>query len=271
MNNIISDPDDHATNFPLHDLEREKSATKDCTDPWKQIPFFEYLPLEDQYGIRLLHILPGAPEDILQCECVHYPSCRVSQTPEYTAISYTWGDLSQKGLILVNGRKHYITENAMDVLLYVRSEQDTRIARVWIDTICIDQSNVVERNHQVRLMGQIYSNAQQTVVWLGKESEDSDLAMDFIPLVDKTLKDFEGSESVIDYMFLQKLNTGRDSLAWEALGNLLARPWFQRVWVIQEVALSHTAYMVCGSKRLDWEHVGNMIENLYMISGAFPI
>jgi hypothetical protein len=242
----------------------ETDNTQETVRPnWEQIPLFQFCRLEDRNDIRLLHILPGNPGDLLQCKCIRYPSSRGlpgSQRPEYTAISYTWGDLNRKEPILLNNKKHYTTQNAKNVLLRIRSRQTSQI--VWIDAICIDQDHITERNHQVRLMDQIYSNAQQTFIWLGQASEDSDLAMDFILTINQALDDLEGSESVTDTMLLQKTATQRDSPSWVALGNLFARPWFQRVWVNQEAALSRAAHMVCGERKLAWEDVGCMIENL---------
>ena len=58
----------------------------------------------------------------------------------------------------------------------------------WIDSICIDQSNLQERAHQVQLMQLIYRQAEQVIVWLGKPSNDSDLAIDFIKILDKTTR-----------------------------------------------------------------------------------
>jgi hypothetical protein len=230
---------------------------------WHQIPLFHFDRLEDRHDIRLLHVLPGKPGDVLQCKCIRCPLGRgpsESPGPEYTAISYTWGNVNQTEPILLNDRKYYTTQNARDVLLHMRSQQTTQV--VWIDAICIDQNTIAERNDQVRRMDQIFANAQQTLVWLGHASEDSDVAMDFIPTINQALSDLEGSESLTDTMLLQKLATQLDSPSWVALGNLFARPWFQRVWVIQEVALSRITHIVCGERKLAWEDVGCMIENM---------
>jgi hypothetical protein len=52
--------------------------------------------------------------------------------------------------------------------------------RLWIDAICINQSDFDERNQQIRLMSKIYSNSKNIDVWLGDQSEGSDQAMDFL-------------------------------------------------------------------------------------------
>ena len=234
----------------------------DHLDRWDQILPFKYSPLQGQQGIRLLHIIPGEKDYILHCKCIPYSSFASPTTPKYTAISYTWGDSAQKEAILLNEGKHYITRNAKEVLLSVRDPLDSRI--VWIDAICINQSDITERDTQVRIMRQIYGNAEQTLVWLGKASEDSSLAIDFIPLVNKALGELGGPETISDdTSLLAKLQTSRDSPGWEALGSLLARPWFHRVWVVQEVALSRTVHVMCGDKRLGWDEFGSMIGGLY--------
>jgi hypothetical protein len=112
-------------------------------------------------------------------------------------------------------------------------------------------------------MGDIYANAHRTLVWLGHASEDSDLAMDFIPKINEAFKIIKDSPEVTEELLLKTLQVERASSTWEALGNLLSRPWFQRLWVIQEVALSATVYAVCGGRSLEWAIIGDMIENLY--------
>jgi hypothetical protein len=112
-------------------------------------------------------------------------------------------------------------------------------------------------------MGDIYANAHRTLVWLGHASKDSDLAMDFISKIDKAFNIIKDSPEVTEELLLKTLQVERASSAWEALGNLLSRPWFQRLWVIQEVALSATVYAVCGGRSLEWTIIGDMIENLY--------
>lgn len=125
--------------------------------------------------------------------------------PRYTAISYTWGDPSSEHPTMLNGRMYYVPQNAYDVLLRVRSPHENRM--IWIDTICIDQTNITEKNNQVRLMVDIYSSAQQTLVWLGSATEDSAVAMDFILVLKQALEELEGFKEVTDKMLLEKTST----------------------------------------------------------------
>lgn len=72
-----------------------------------------------------------------------------------------------------------ITDSVKDILLELRSSETERV--LWIDAMCINQKDIDERNRQVWLMGQVYSKAKAVIIWLGPQSEDSDLAMEFIP------------------------------------------------------------------------------------------
>jgi hypothetical protein len=104
---------------------------------------------------------------------------------------------------------------------------------MWIDAICIDQSSKSERSHQITLMTQIYSQAAQVVVYLGEETEDSSLAIKSILRVEDL----------------------SEPLHVEAILIFFQRPWFTRMWVIQEVLFARAAIVVCGSQMLYWERI----------------
>ncbi|RFU28597.1 hypothetical protein B7463_g7735, partial [Scytalidium lignicola] len=198
-----------------------------------QIPTFQYDDLSGPSCIRLLRILPGKDGDIVQCQCS--PFSFQGPRPEYTAISYTWGVVRYTELIVLNGKQHLTTKNAREVLEYMRCG-DCQIT-IWIDAICINQDSIPERDSQVRLMGSIYSHAQQTMIWLGTAFNDSDMAIDFVPVIQKALDILEESGEVTDKLLLEATASDAKSPQWQALQRLLVRPWFQRIWVIQEVTL----------------------------------
>lgn len=220
----------------------------------EQIPSFRYDALPDTSHIRLLHVLPGTNGDIIRCKCLPYSLLR--PRPEYTAISYTWGDASLTEPIVLNGGRYFTTKNAREVLEYVR--RTGGMHAIWIDAICINQNDIPERNAQVRLMDSVYSHAQQTVVWLGEVSNDSDLALDFVPVINSALHSLRESGEVTEKLLLETTATDSNSPQWQALGRLLARPWFQRIWVIQEVALSQAVNVACGEKTLSWHALSSM-------------
>src|SRR5205809_985995 len=100
----------------------------------------------------------------------------------------------------------------------------------------INQQNLTEKNHQVRLMRIIYQNALQVVISLGKPTDDSALAMDFIETLRTAVRDLRQKKLLISEKAVLK-RAGRPfrDPAWTALGKLFDRLWFTRIWVVQEV------------------------------------
>lgn len=85
----------------------------------------------------------------------------------YNCLSYAWGDSKPEHLLLINGQKFYVKKNLFDFLENTRGQTKYKHVEYWIDALCIDQSNVAERNHQVAQMGMIYSKARHVIAWLG--------------------------------------------------------------------------------------------------------
>jgi len=117
-------------------------------------------------NIRLVEILPGHGDEQIACR-MHVAV--LDKNTEYTALSYVWGDETLTKKIKINGKTFTIRGNLWDFLHEARrSEFKTCL---WIDAICIDQTADEERSHQVAMMGDIYSNAGNVVVWLGLRSK----------------------------------------------------------------------------------------------------
>jgi hypothetical protein len=183
--------------------------------------------------------------------------------PPYTALSYTWGNQSRKRKILVDGQPFLATENLENALRHLRHEENDLY--LWVDAICIDQNNDEEIEHQIRLMPVIFSNAQETRVWLGAEENNSDRAIDFVERLSRM--HLEGSSSVDDTSaeVADRALSG-SSQPWEdeaelvALQDLLTRGYWFRVWIVQEIALSRNVAIFCGRRKLNWASVLNATE-----------
>jgi hypothetical protein len=201
------------------------------------------LPTEDH--IRLLLLQPGTGVEPICCQLV---VTTLASAPEYESLSYVWGNVSDPVTISLqaleadNQYGHAVTQNCFAALQRLRRQDRQRT--MWIDALCIDQSNPREQSHQITLMSDIYSQASGVVVYLGESSADSDLAVDCILHYDDP-----DPSSVLEY-------TRSDALD-EALHNLFHRPWFRRVWVIQEVAFARKATVICGTRMFDWSALQN--------------
>ncbi|KAF5551867.1 heterokaryon incompatibility 6 OR allele [Fusarium mexicanum] len=202
-------------------------------------------PLPSPSHIRLVYLHPGTDEAIY-CEL---KAVSIHSAPSYEALSYTWGDPSSTETIAMTTqgsktRQHFsVTSNCFSALKRLRYKDRLRV--LWIDALAIDQSHVDERNHQVSLMSKIYSQAAGVIVYLGESTHDSDLAIEFImecydPSPDNTSLSFPRSDTLMD-----------------ALRNFFLRPWFIRVWVIQEVFLSSEKTIYCGEKDIPWSAMEN--------------
>lgn len=118
-----------------------------------------------------------------------------------------------------------------------RLRQPSRNRRVWVDAICINQSDVDERHAQVAIMGQIYRRASHVIVDIGEGSEDSDEALTLIQSLSPTHL----------YPMVEGLNIQ------EKVNTLYRRPWFSRIWVLQEVFMAQKASVLCGRRYVPWD------------------
>src|SRR2546423_1242160 len=136
----------------------------------KESTAYKYEALDTDVSIRLLQLEPekDAEACVVTINIIHVT---LDQNPDYEALSYTWGEPIFDQLIQIGRNSHLlVTENLMRALKRLRHHTERRT--LWIDQICIDQSNVKERSHQVTLMRRIYQQARETLVWLGEETEE---------------------------------------------------------------------------------------------------
>jgi hypothetical protein len=118
--------------------------------------------------IRLIELLPGSYDDYICCRMV---VVSLDNEPEYKALSYTWGGPEITLPICVEGCILSSTLNLESALRQFRLRNE--ILTLWIDAICINQLDNEERTQQVTLMGDIYSQSKEVVIWLGKDLDSS--------------------------------------------------------------------------------------------------
>ncbi|KAI4695301.1 uncharacterized protein J4E84_001927 [Alternaria hordeiaustralica] len=170
---------------------------------------------------------------------------------EYEALSWCWGRAVSDYVVLVTkGDQSYKMPVRKDLALalkYLRHQGRPRI--LWIDAICIDQENDVERNQQVQMMSRIYTRAANVCIWLGQQDNESEVAFKFIKEEITHLKDFDAISSDKDY-------GGK----WLALMVLMQREWFSRRWVVQELSLANKAEIWCGPDSMPWKEFAVAVE-----------
>lgn len=150
-----------------------------------------------------------------------------------------------------------IAQNLCVALRHFRHQKECR--RLWVDALCINQEDDNERSSQVPLMGGIYRRANRVIAWIGPEENNSSEALELISYI--------GRQVEINWRIASiRPAKGSKDLAWaelaaeapfnerqlQCLSLLFQRPWFERIWVRQEISLATQAIMKCGNKEVEW-------------------
>ena len=141
---------------------------------------------------------------------------------------------------------------------------------LWVDTVCIYQQDIDERDAQLKRMGNIYALAARTIVWLGQEDDDSKRAQAVLQYlgeqVEFTVDTFaaDSPDAMEPEWFLGSYPLHYDENSWVALVALFQRAWFSRVWVVQEVQLANRyAVAQCGDTLISWHVLQKALLLLY--------
>jgi hypothetical protein len=247
--------------------------------PAQQVDPLRYERLQPG-SIRLLRILArGTSPNVITCRLAHF---ELVSCPPYTTLSYTWGSDRRTANIIVNGRAFGVRKNLLAFLEQAVSSNEDPDRLFWIDQICINQQDTEERNEQVMQIGRVYKEAANMVIWLGQASfwKDSDMAMSLIQDVAQWVRDQDrgegdrgegdrgegdrGEEAAGDKdSGKQKTEKNRILLTKDqanAVIELLERPYWSRLWIVQEISLSKKADVWCGSARVDIEAIATFIK-----------
>lgn len=122
---------------------------------------------------------------------------------------------------------------------------------LWVDALCINQEDNDEKSVQISMMGKIYENCRCSLMWLGEEEAASDLALELIGHFEEAVgDDFDLKRNP---RFRELIFGDQFSRHWEAIGELFKRPYWQRLWNLQETVLPRSQYLCCGSAMASWE------------------
>ena len=198
--------------------------------------------LNDPPSIRLLELeLDSNETSKIYAKIDTY---KIPLQPDYDALSYTWGIDTDLVNIEINAYEYPVTPNLRDALQQFRQNQynnEKTKRKLWVDAICIHQADHVEKSSQLMLMKDIYAGARNVLIWLGKPDTLTELAFD-------TLERFSADDGTPDgsatYKDIDILGTVDEREA--AIKLLIERPYFDRVWIIQEVVVAKKAIVFCG-------------------------
>ncbi|KAM5350442.1 hypothetical protein ACJ41O_006947 [Fusarium nematophilum] len=189
--------------------------------------------------IRLLLLQPGAYKDPLVGNLVEVELEAAEGT--YTALSYGWGSSDDPDRLLVDGGYFKITPNLDRALRHLRSRSTVR--KTWVDAVCINQFDVMEKMNQVPLMSIIYRHAEMVFSFLGEATPSSAIGMDILSFLTSNQHFDDGSP-------WNRLPT--EEVA-DGLQDILQRAYFKRIWIVQEAALGRRVRMQVGSVSIEWD------------------
>ena len=161
----------------------------------------------------------------------------------FEALSYTWGGAVGTNNITLNGCQFLVTQNLWDALVHLRFRKIPRT--MWIDSLCINQGDVLERSSQVQLMPRIYQSASRTVIWLG-ETSLREAAVMYCGLNDEVFSfEKEGGQRV-EFEAMRKNLYGPHQDFFATIPRLFSLPWWSRIWTIQEVGVAKYVTILAG-------------------------
>jgi len=248
---------------------------------------YQHTPLPEGDSIRVCQLEPGNEADDVHVRLLTFD---LSTEVPYTALSYVWGHPEDRATVRCHGKRLTIPASLLEALKAIR--HPTLDEWLWADSICIDQQNTREKNHQVALMGNIYGQASRVTVWLGADPDDiasgafslaKQIALHEHPLLSNIRavkpphQELSSSAEWIrmgvhaDPQALSDLDSG-ERRRWEHLAEVSRRPWFTRIWVIQEVGMaSSRTSVMCGNRTIPWQQLAEAARQMLFRAHAFLV
>lgn len=216
---------------------------------------YSYRPLLTPDSTRVLVLFPAQRTvDDLRC---HMDEIRLSDSEDegqgFTALSYVWGPDEALHMIWFGNHLLRIRPNLDSALRNLRRRD--RSIRLWVDAVCIDQSDLIERNHQVQQMRDIFSAASETVIYLGPQDGGNTgySAWNFLERHSSWALD---ENRDVDHGVAARLEKHLIHFRGELKDvelDVLSRSWFRRLWVFQEAVVSRSLSIQCGNRRISWD------------------
>jgi hypothetical protein len=205
----------------------------------------------NRHGIRLLTVkVDESP--IITCTL---NTVALLDEPSFKALSYQWGREKAPQLLLLDGEEMEITANLDKALRQLRQENHSPL---FVDALCINQSDNSEKSEQVMLMKEIYSKATEVIAWLGPAECQSDGAMELMKTFGKFAPQSEMTPGIVGGNISSEGCFADEVALWDAVDGLLGRPYWQRTWILQELVLAKTVLFRCGTKSATFEDLHSL-------------
>jgi hypothetical protein len=223
---------------------------------------YKYERLQTPQSIRLLQLSRGERDDPVQC---YLFEVRLDDWPPYEAISYTWGDPSDKSLLDCSNKTISVPRNLIEALRMLRRPDRLRI--LWADAVCINQKDLEERGSQVALMARIFSEASRVLAWLGHGNSSliqraSSYICWYLNREDNdniARYSWGGEEMSVNDSDATAFKIPADDVTTKALWYLFEYPYFSRGWVVQELVLPKSVEVYCDEACINYRFLENFV------------
>lgn len=228
----------------------------------RPLPEFRHEELRSNTCIRLVQIHAQLLRGDISCTLQHYES-DTRTCPEYTALSYVWGDSTPTHTIYVNSLVYRIHQSLWEFLSHVRTKADTERTWFWTDLLCIDQAHHGEKNEQISRMGDIYAQAASVTSWLGNHEKTAE-ALRILVEISGEIDTGPAPKYAWSSSESERIHKACDQLAFR-------EPYWERVWIFQEVACSKDCIVACGDTSVNFEDLLHKMEIAMKRSVRFDI
>ncbi|KAB8207040.1 heterokaryon incompatibility protein-domain-containing protein [Aspergillus parasiticus] len=238
-------PDSFVSQISLYTtlaISGQRSTVNSNVYVWKPLK-------EPARHIRLLHLLPGKGIEDLRGDLI---ISAITDRVEYDAISYTWGSALQPFTLHTTEGNIPITTSLYVALMRMRKHKEA--IWLWVDAICINQKDDIEKAAQISMMPDIFRSATRVYAWIGEEGDGSSEVIETLKQIAKQRLE-PTMPSSNRYQDIPPL--GR--IFWNNLGKLLERKWFRRIWIVQEIVLARDIMVLCGKESVPWSQFCDMI------------
>ncbi|CAN8101822.1 unnamed protein product [Discula destructiva] len=199
--------------------------------------------------------------------------------PPYETLSYVWGSPDKSSVVAVDRpgeegpARLAVTESLITALRYLRHKQQKR--NLWIDAICLNQADYTELSQQVPRRGEIYRLAYTGIAWLGVEGNGSSHALETLRHLGSQVVAEENAgllfcapDATEAQWFDPDVELPYPQQTWDAVVALLQRPWFTRLWVVQEIHPG--AVLQCGQDTIGMASFAEAQSCLYCKTRPHP-
>ncbi len=225
-------------------------------------------PIQADSQIRIFSFVSEPKADTIR---VYIEVVQLNKVPDYTCISYTWGDPKVTRMVQYGHGTIDVTINLWRALIRIQevglgTRQKTKF---WADQICIDQKRSKEKEEQVPLMAELFPKAQRVICWLGEEVGSTAEAFAMLRAWSRADANKERRRELArELARIVDTNAYSTDSGCRAMQEFFSRPWFRRVWMLQEIYVSKDKppVVLCGSHKISWndlsEAFGRLDSNL---------